>query len=134
MKNPTRNKLQLQTLVLPCVPTNLTDIVDLNQLKILDIGYVNVKDRIELTRLDDILIGYRNHSLRNLTISLSEWQSTRLSIIRKKENNRQTTQFSSVFENCFDEIITSEDEDVNQSPDLEAVSFIFLNNFYFIFF
>jgi len=103
------NKLQLQTLVLPCIPSrsNSIDILDLNQLNILDIGYVNTKNRIELTRLDEILLSHRQHSLRNLTISLSEWQSARLVVIRRNEDNKQTT--NSVFENCFDDIITPEE-------------------------
>ncbi len=127
IKNSATNKLQIQTLVLPCVPStsNSIDILDLNQLQILDIGYVNVKDRIELRRLDDILLCHR--SLRNLTISLSEWQLARLVIVWKKEDNRQiTTQFSSVFEDCFDNITTPEDIEkptvVNQSPEFEKVS------------
>jgi hypothetical protein len=129
-KNSATNKLQIQTLVLPCVPStsNSIDILDLNQLQILDIGYVNVKDRIELRRLDDILLCHR--SLRNLTISLSEWQLARLVVVWKKEDNPQittsTTQFSSVFEDCFDSVTTPEDIEkptvFNQSPELEKVS------------
>jgi hypothetical protein len=124
-KDSTKKKLQLQTLVLPCVPST-TNLIDFNQLKILDIGYVNVKDRIELTRLDVILTGYRHHYLRNLSLSLSEWQSARFTVNWKKENNKQittsTAKVTSVFENCFDELVTSEEQTVsNQSPDLEKV-------------
>lgn len=133
IKDSTRNKLPLQTLVLPSVSSifNSINILDLNQLNILDIGYVNVKDRIELTRLNDILLYHHRHSLRNLTISLNEWQPTRLIVVWKTENNRQTTQFSSVFENCFDQVTTSEDDKMekstflNPSPDLEKVNVYF---------
>ncbi|CAF1479689.1 unnamed protein product [Rotaria sp. Silwood1] len=74
IKDSTIDKLQVQTLELPCVPSTSKsiDILDLNQLKILDIGYVYVNDRIELTRLDQILFSHRQKSLRDLTISLSE--------------------------------------------------------------
>jgi hypothetical protein len=111
IKNSINEKLQLQTLVLPCMPSNSMNILDLSQLQILDISYINIKNRIELTRLEEILLAHRNHSLRNLSISLSEWQSARLVVVWRKENNQQsTTQFTSVFENCFDQINTPEAE------------------------
>ncbi|CAF3928753.1 unnamed protein product, partial [Rotaria sordida] len=136
IKDSMINKLQLQTLVLPCIPSTLNsiDILDLNQLKILDIGYVNVNDKIELTRLDEILICHRQNCLRNLTLSLNEWQSAKLVIIWKKENNSKqittsTKQFNSVFENCFDQIMTEEEDEeeeemkkpivLNSSSDVE---------------
>jgi len=132
------NKLQLQTLVLPCLPStsNSIDILDLNQLKILDIGYINVKNRIELTRLDEILLCYRQHSLRNLTISLNEWQSARLVVVWRKEDNRQLTtsteQFSSIFEDCFDEIITSDEKETstysNQPDIIDEFSLEFIDD------
>ncbi|CAF4062614.1 unnamed protein product [Rotaria sordida] len=126
IKDSMINKLQLQTLVLPCIPSTLNsiDILDLNQLKILDIGYVNVNDKIELTRLDEILICHRQNSLRNLTLSLNEWQSAKLVIIWKKENNSKqittsTKQFNSVFENCFDQITTTEEEDEKEEEEMK---------------
>ncbi|CAF2596418.1 unnamed protein product [Rotaria sp. Silwood2] len=138
IKDSMINKLQLQTLVLPCVPSTLNsiDIIDLSQLKILDIGYVTVNDRIELTRLDEMLICHRQNSLRNLTISLNKWQSAKLVVVWKKEDkSKQITttsgQFSSVFENCFNQITTSDEEEeetekpilLDSSPDVEQVSF-----------
>ncbi|CAF4132859.1 unnamed protein product, partial [Rotaria sp. Silwood2] len=134
IKDSMINKLQLQTLVLPCVPSTLNsiDIIDLSQLKILDIGYVTVNDRIELTRLDEMLICHRQNSLRNLTISLNKWQSAKLVVVWKKEDkSKQITttsgQFSSVFENCFNQITTSDEEEeetekpilLDSSPDVE---------------
>lgn len=113
------NKLQLQTLVLPCVPltSDSINILDLHQLKILDIGYINVTDRTEFARLDEMLFPHRQDSLRNLSISLSEWQPAQLVVKWKNEKNSTkgtvstTTQFSSVFENCFAKITTLEDEE-----------------------
>ncbi|CAF1244734.1 unnamed protein product [Adineta steineri] len=143
LKDSLNEKLQMETLVLPCLPS--IDKLDLNQLRILDIGYVNVKDRNELIRLDDILLCHRSHSLRNLTICLNEWQSTRFVIIWKKENNKQittsSTQFSSVFENCFDEVTTPDEEEEemvkptfpNQSSELEKASEAVIDEFSFEF-
>jgi hypothetical protein len=142
LKHSTIDKLKLQTLVLPCVPStsHAIDILDLNQLRILDIGYVNVKDPIELARLDDILICHRHHSLRNLTLSLNEWQPARLVIALKSQDNREittsTAQFDSVFENCFDQITTPEEKEdhiedtifLNDSPDPAKVSFSLVDN------
>jgi hypothetical protein len=109
LNDSTINKLPLQTLVLPCLPStsDSIDILDLHQLIILDIGYLNMKNRMELIRLDEILVCHRSHSLRNLTINLNEWQPARLVVVRKEQ---KTSEFSSVFENCFDQIITPKDE------------------------
>ncbi|CAF3515094.1 unnamed protein product [Rotaria sp. Silwood1] len=134
IKDSTIDKLQLQTLVLPCVPSTSKsiDILDLNQLKILDIGYVYVNDKIELTRLDQILFSHRQNSLRNLTISLSEWQSAKLVLVWKKEDNSKQIitskeQFSSVFENCFNQIETLEEGEEEEEEEMEKP--IVLNSF-----
>ncbi len=120
LKDSTNNKLPLQTLVLPCLPDSI-DILDLRQLTILDIGYINVKNRIELKRLDEILLSHRYHSLRNLTINLNEWQPARLIVVRGKQT---TSEFSSVFENCFDEISSTPEEEVNHIIDEFSLEFI----------
>lgn len=104
-----KNEINLETLVLPCIPI-LSNSINLNQLKILDINYINVNNRIELNQLDQILLCYRQHSLRNLTLSLNQWQLTRFNIISKKENN-STNKINSVFENCFDNMITPEEKE-----------------------
>ncbi|CAF1573965.1 unnamed protein product [Rotaria magnacalcarata] len=118
IKDSSVNKLQLQTLVLPCVPStsDSINILDLYQIQILDLGNVDVKSRTELARLDEILFCHRQNTLRNLTINLNEWQSTRLVVRWKKQGNNKltttsTAQFSSVFENCFDNISTLEEEE-----------------------
>ncbi|CAF0755968.1 unnamed protein product [Adineta ricciae] len=108
-----QEKWQLESLVLPCVPLTW-ETIELNQLKLLDIGYVNSKNRDELTRLDELLIcHHRSHSLQDLTLNLNEWQSVRF-VIRWKnqEKNSAAAQFTSIFENCFDPINTSEDENM----------------------
>ena len=84
LKDSTMEKLPLQTLVLPCVPStsDSIDIFDLQQLRTLDIGALNVKNRAELTRLDQLLL---SHSIRNLTIHLNEWQPARLVVVGKEQ-------------------------------------------------
>lgn len=105
LKDSIAKKLTLQTLVLPCLPP--VDLLDLNQLTILDIGCINVNNRFDLARLDEILL---SHSLRNLTIGLNEWQPVRLVVVNNIDDHRRTnSQFSSVFENCFDQIITPDE-------------------------
>lgn len=109
IKDLEKSSLQLQTLVLPCIPL-VSNSIDLNQLEILDIGYINVKNQVELNRLDQILLCYRQHSLKNLTINLNQWQSAKL-VVKWKRGESSRTQFSSVFENCFDEMITPEEKE-----------------------
>ena len=127
-KSSTKARLHLQTLVLPCVPSTSESIhiLDLTQLKILDLGHVNVKDRLELTRLEELLLCHRHHVLRNLSMSLNQWQSARLVVVWKTEDSRQgttsTVEFSSIFENCFDQVITPEANPNQPSPDFKKVS------------
>ena len=104
-KDSTAKKLALQTLVLPCLSP--TDLLDLSQLTVLDIGYINMKYRFDLARLDEILLA---HTLRNLTIGLNEWQPARLVALSNTDDHRQTnSEFSSVFENCFDQLNTPDE-------------------------
>ncbi|UJR13817.1 hypothetical protein I4U23_000828 [Adineta vaga] len=117
IKDSKQEKLLIETLVLPCIPStsNSIEILDMNQLIILDIGYVNLKNREELTRLDELLQCHRQyHSLRNLNLNLNEWQSTKLVIQWQNEEIKQTTQFSSIFENCFDPLNTSDEVDTTK--------------------
>ena len=95
------DQLQLQTLVLPCLPASL-DNLNWNCLTILDIGLINVS---ELLRLEGYLL-----YCRNLTLCLNQWQLTRLNYTQNSK------QFSSVFENCFDEIIPPEEPVTTWAP------------------
>ena len=113
----TTTRIQLQTLVLPCLPvmSNAIDILDLDHLKILDIGFVNVRNRLELSQLDHLLAHRRCHSLVNLTLSLSEWQHARLTVRRTEQFSRQSAAndapFDSIFANCFEPITIADEGD-----------------------
>ena len=127
VKDSVPNKLQLHTLVLPCLPSTSEsiDIFDFNRLNTLDIGHVNVKDRTELMRLNDIISCHCHQSLRNLTICLSDWQTARLVVLWNKEDNRDqwrnsTAQFISVFDNCFDHIARSEEDEEHKEEMTET--------------
>ena len=122
IKDATVTKIQLQTLVLPCLPatSDAIDILDLDHLKILDIGLVNVRNRMELSRLDHMLAHRRYHSLVNLTLSLNEWQHARLTVLRKgHSNSRLTTDdapFDSIFANCFEPNATVDEGEEIREP------------------
>ena len=121
LKDSTMKKSALQTLVLPCLPS--MDLLDLSQLIILDIGYINVTNRLDFARLDEILLA---QTLRNISICLSEWQHARLVASSANEDNKQTT---SVFENCFDQIETPDDDIQNpiEDPSIRQYSLQFLD-------
>lgn len=124
LKDPMK-KLPLQTLVLPCLPS--TDLLDLSQLTLLDIGYINVNNRLDFVRLDEILLV---RTLRNISICLNEWQQTRLVASNAHEDAKPTT---SVFENCFDQIETPDSdvdnpiEEQQSSPTIDRYSLQFLD-------
>lgn len=102
----------LTTLVLPCVPAAWNDI-DLHGLQILDIGCVDVSDREELLHLDELLHCHRDGSLRNLSISLNNWQLTRLA---PRASTTTSASVGSIFENCFDQLTTPDSEDELGEP------------------
>ena len=123
-RDSTPGKLQLHTLVLPCLPSTSDSInlLNLSQLRILEIGQVNFKSQEELQRLDEILLGHRSHCLRNLTIHFPDYLFVRLVIVRREQHGKKsvasTEQFDSVFEDCFHPTITIEDD--NEEKEIES--------------
>jgi hypothetical protein len=126
-RDSTAGKLQLQTLVLPCLPSTLDSInlLDLSQLRILEIGQVDFKSQEEWQRLDAILLCHRKYSLHNLTIHFNDFTFVRLVLVQRDHPETKSVasneQFNSVFENCFDPPVTIEDDDDNKEKQ-EAIN------------
>ena len=95
-KNFDDDRLNLQTFVLPCLPSRESiENLNLKDLILLDLGLINNKNKSDLIQLDEYL--NRCSSLRNFSIQLSNWQSARLI-------SQQPRKVSSIFENCFDDL------------------------------
>jgi hypothetical protein len=112
-RDDTEKKLPIEILALPCLPStsHSIDILDLERLQVLDIGYIDLCHRSTVERLTHIV---RLGRLRNLTIDFDRCVSMTLMIVSNSTLDEQRTstneQFDSIFSDCFDSMATSDDE------------------------
>lgn len=138
VKNPSNtDKLSLKTLVLPWLPSQqkLTNLFHINQLEIFEIGFINIRDRIQTNNLDEVLREREERSLENLTLILSEQPMARLTVASKKTRNNSEIEsekiFDSVFSNCFEPSEdSSSDEDEQPKRKRQKVQEVSRNLFF----